>query len=61
MGKFEINKGGLTGALVGAFASLGFHKKEDGLAKRVVKTTLFGLGGFFLGDLIANRVKRHKK
>jgi hypothetical protein len=61
MEKFEINKGGLVGALAGTLASLGFHKKEDNLAKRAMKTTLFGLGGFFLGNLISNRVKRHKK
>lgn len=61
MEKFEINKGGLAGAIIGAFASLGFHKKDDSLAQRTLKTTLFGLGGFFLGNLIAKRIKHHQK
>ena len=53
----NLSKGGMIGGIVGAIASVKFHKEEDKMITKAAKTGVFAGLGFLLGSF-AERIFR---
>lgn len=51
----DIPKGGIAGSILGVLASVFFHRKNDSLTKKALKTGLLGGGGYLLGALLERK------
>ena len=54
----DVSKGGLIGALLGTVASTQFHRKDDSIPKKAIKTGLLASLGYFLGTLFERKFSK---
>jgi gas vesicle protein len=54
----NISKGGLIGAVTGAAASTQFHKENDNITRKAVKTGIFASLGYLLGSFVEKLMKK---
>ena len=57
----DISRGGTTGSVIGTLASFLFHKKNDSLPKKAIKTGILGGIGYLLGTLIERKFSQTNK